>query len=118
MLRVIRGIGSNSRVLKLGGREIPRGAEFDTAEFPEFTSLEWDRWREHRLIESVTAVDEVKQAATRRHASELQRARGQFSEPVEQPMHSSLDCPVDGCGFVAKAPHGLTVHAGRKHRAS
>ena len=112
---VRRGLGLNSRELRLGGRVFVRGAELNTDDFPQFGASDWKRWEQHRLIESVGAASEAREKAVRRHAAELQRARDQYADAPITHEASPLTCSVDGCDFVANKPHGLLVHAGRKH---
>ena len=112
---VRRGLGLNSRELRLGDRVFARGAEINTDDFPQFTASEWKRWEQHRLIESAEAVPDARRKAIARQAREMERERARTETPAE----SDESAPALGCGlcdFVAKSPHGLLVHSGRKHR--
>ena len=116
---VRRGLGLNSRELRLGDRVFARGTEIDTDEFPQFAASDWKRWEQHRLIESADAVSDARKKAIARQAREMERERARTELPVEpsaEPVPSGLGCGL--CDFVAKNDHGLLVHAGRKHRAS
>lgn len=110
-LRVLRGIGLNSRVLKLGDRELPRGATFDSSEFPEVASADWDRWKSHRFVEEVGRRDDAKAAAARRQQRELARARAEVA-PVDTPDNAVVEakpartCPGCGGPLVKKNPNG------------
>ena len=121
--RVRHGIGT--RELKLTvvrgdpPRVMPKGTVFDTPEFPEFTKSDWDKWETAGLIEPVDRLSDAKAKAFARQQRELARVRGEVSvgpvvsEEATAGPADVLSCPK--CEFIAKTPHGLKVHAGRKH---
>ena len=97
-----------------GDGVLERGQAIDTADYPSIDQHKWDQLVEHRYFDWQDRPDLRK---TSRASAEQERARQEFAPSAEPDApETGVGCP--SCDFVAKTPHGLLVHTGRKHRAS
>lgn len=97
-----------------GDGVLVRGDVIETADYPTVDQHKWDQLVEHRYFDW---SDRPRREMARANA-ELTRVRGFAGLDESGVPDASDDVGCAQCDFVAKTPHGLTVHHGRKHRAS
>lgn len=107
-----------------GDGVLTRGETIDSHDYPDIGEMKWSQLIEHRFFDLVDSPgnDSARQVA------EVERAKQITVTPVDAPestVHEAddlareiasveLGCPA--CEFVAKSPHGLKVHVGRRHK--
>ena len=107
----------SNRYRVLGGREVAPGDVIDSQDFPALDKFKWNQLVEQGFVIPTEDDGQVYGGdVAARQQRELGRARQivASSPVVDGVAPVSLAC--DLCDFVAKAPHGLTVHRGKKHK--
>lgn len=105
------------------GKTLKRGDIIETDDF-DLPAAKWEQLRSpgsgHYFDEADPPGRSSRDVASSRQVREQENARQAFGERGDEKLINSSPATVacGACNFVAKSPHGLLVHSGRKHRAS